>query len=411
MKNKALYLENNNDPGLCCGCRACEQACAKKAISMKENSEGFLYPVIDESRCVDCGACATVCPFVNADKIKQEPKQVYAAINRNLKDRKNSSSGGVFSALAKNVLEKKGVVYGAAFDENLVLSHQRVDDEKDFPKLMGSKYVQSDLNDVFLRVKKDLTNGLVVLFSGTPCQVAGLKLFLKKDYEKLMTVDIVCHGTPSLKIFRVFVNELEKDLGLKVVDYKFRDKRVNGWSCLNSCSCVTENENGKKRDVFYNRIMNAYSEAFLTGDMNRECCYKCPYADRKRVGDFTLADYWRVYKIFPKIDYSNGVSMFAINTEKGTSFVNSESIHIDLVESDYAVAAEIGNNAQMLRPGVRSCNRDSIYARAFDNPEKFVSSYFKKNEFKRKIMFSLKRIVRSNDLIYMFLRNIKKRFL
>ena len=409
MKNKALYLEKNNDSSLCCGCRACEQVCAKKAISMKENSEGFLYPVIDESKCVDCGACATVCPFVNADKIKQEPQQVYAAINKNIKDRKNSSSGGVFSALAKKVLEKKGVVYGAAFDENFVLCHQRVVDERVFPKLMGSKYVQSELNNVFSQVKDDLNNNLDVLFTGTPCQVAGLKLFLRKDYEKLITADIVCHGTPSQKMFKLFINELELKFGEKIVDFKFRDKRVNGWSC--SCSCVSENKKGKRQEHMYDRVMNAYTEAFLTGDMNRECCYKCPYAECRRAGDFTLADYWGVSNVFPNINYQDGVSILTINTKRGDVFFNQNRLPLDLTKSDYLVAANAGENLQMIKPSNRTENRDSIYARAFADPHAFISSYFPKNEFKRKILFTLKRIVRSNDSIYMFLRAIKKRFL
>lgn len=406
MKNKATYLENPFDLSSCCGCRACEQACSKNAITMRTNREGFLYPFVDESLCVNCGVCATVCPFMNSDSEKKEPLSVYAAINSNLANRKNSSSGGVFSALAQNILLKGGSVYGAAFEASMDLSHQRVSDVTNLTKLMGSKYIQSDTKDVFRQVKQDLTDGMWVLFSGTPCQVAGLKLFLRKDYERLMTIDIVCHGTPSVKVFKVFLNELEKKYKEKIVDFKFRDKRVNGWSC--TCSCVTEKKDGKRVEKLYDRIMNAYTDAFLSGNLNRECCYKCPFAEKKRVGDFTLADYWGVYSVFPKIDYRDGVSILTINSLKGQNFLATENVNLQLLKSDYETAAHAGGNAQMLQPSIRRPDRDGIYEKAFSNPHQFINSFYRKKELKRRFLFSVKRILKRNETLYNLLRTLKR---
>lgn len=407
MMKRSAFLVDCSDESLCCGCRACEQVCSKKAISIKVNAEGFLYPAVDETLCVNCGLCSIVCPIENPTKVKVFPKATYAAHSINRSDRKNSSSGGVFSVIAKFVLEKKGCVYGAAFDENLYLKHVRIVDEYQLPRLMGSKYIQSDVGNCYQQVKKDLNDGLWVYFVGTPCQVAGLKLFLRKDYDLLITSDIVCHGTPSIKIFNVFTNVLEKKWNAKIVDFKFRDKRVNGWSC--SCSCVTENERGKRTEHLYDRVMNAYLDAFLSGNMNRECCYKCPFADESRTGDFTLADYWGVKKVFPELDCQDGISVMTMNSEKAQQMMLEMKDNIGLIESNYRVAAQAGGNHQMLTPCVRSEKRDDIYRLAFSDGKSFIESFYRKKELKRKMLFYAKRIVRMNETLYTFLRGMKKK--
>ena len=238
----------------CCGCAACVQKCPKHCVSLKEDEEGFLYPVVNVDKCIDCGLCEKVCPVLNQDK-KHEPIGVYAAKNKNDETRKNSSSGGVFTLLAENVIKRGGVVFGARFDERWEVVHDYVEDKEGISKFRGSKYVQSTIGDNYLKAEQFLKAGRKVLFSGTPCQIAGLKHFLRKDYDNLLTVDFICHGAPSPGVFRTFLRDemhkaarqgggkntvslpciplvTEKDgLDCKDVEIKsinFRDKR-NGW--------------------------------------------------------------------------------------------------------------------------------------------------------------------------------------
>lgn len=404
MKNRAPYLMNAQFDS-CCGCRACELACPKSAIKMEQNAEGFLYPVVDENLCINCGICNTVCPIEQCDKYKNEPIRVYAAYNLNQKARKKSSSGGIFIAIAKEILNRKGRVYGAAFDETMVLQHLCVDTENNLDKLVGSKYVQSDTNDVYKKVKEDLLGNKWVYFVGTPCQIVGLKAFLKKDYPQLITSDLVCHGVPSIKMFRLFVNELERKWGEEIIEYRFRDKRINGWSCSSSATSVSDK--GKRHEHLYDRIMNAYLTAFLSGSINREVCYKCPFACEKRCGDVTIADYWGVKNIFPDIDYRDGVSIIVLNTNKAISLFDNIKSNLYYHESQYEIAAKAGNNHQMLHPSQRPEYRNSAYKDALSDPERFIRSFYSKNETKHYLIFTAKKLIKSNDLIYKYFKSLK----
>lgn len=236
------------DASDCCGCRACEHVCAHHAIQMKPNEEGFLYPVLDGSKCVDCGLCEKVCPMMNPIKAQNEEGTAWVAQNLDIEDLKTSSSGGGFIAIAKYVLSQGGVVYGAAYQDGPIVAHERVDDIAKLERLKGSKYVQSDTRDAYSNVKIDLKDGRMVYFVGTPCQVAGLKLFLRKDYDNLITSDLICHGTPSPKIFQNTINHIEKKLNADFEDYSFRDKKVRGWSCSSSSSYKSR-ANGKKKYI------------------------------------------------------------------------------------------------------------------------------------------------------------------
>lgn len=241
----------------CCGCSGCEQICPKKCITIQPDSEGFLYPVVDESKCVDCGLCVKHCPIMTDAKRCDEPK-VYAAKYKDRTSAFKSTSGGLFIPLAKEVLAKGGVVFGCAYDENLVARHIAVSNESELYKLQSSKYVQSDTRGIYKQVKTLLADDKYVLFSGTGCQVAGLKTFLNKDCEKLLTVDIVCHGVPSPALFKNYVDYMGRKLGGKLTSYNFRSKEKRGWDLYYKA------ENGKKSKSdygFLTRITAPFSTA------------------------------------------------------------------------------------------------------------------------------------------------------
>ncbi len=221
-------MEKICDFSTCTGCRACEQSCPKKAITFREDIKGFLYPVINQELCIDCGVCKKNC-VVHEQHKWDEKGEVYACWNRNRKMRRESTSGGVFRLLGEKMLKQGGVVYGAAFDQNFVVRHKRIDNIKELPVLLGSKYVQSDLGSVYLDVKKDLEDGKGVLFSGVPCQVAGLKNYLKKEYDNLLCVDILCHGVPSPLVFRDYLQYMQKCYQSKIKKINFRYKKP-GWT-------------------------------------------------------------------------------------------------------------------------------------------------------------------------------------
>ena len=212
----------------CCGCNACEQVCPKKCIIFTRDKEGFMYPQIDHDICVDCGVCLRHCPIAGDIKTGKNP-EVFAAKFNDPDVVFKSTSGGVFMALAFFVLNKNGVVFGCAYDENLVAKHIAVEDKKELKRLQSSKYVQSDTKDVYTKVKTALVQDRYVLFSGTGCQVAGLKAFLGKDYEKLITTDIICHGVVSPLLFEKYIDYMGKKLGGKLSDYNFRSKEKSGW--------------------------------------------------------------------------------------------------------------------------------------------------------------------------------------
>ena len=233
----------------CCGCQACFNICPKNAIEMIEDNEGFKYPSINKEKCIKCGLCEKVCPYVNEYSKKQILNEsiAYGGWNLNEEIRRISSSGGIFTAIAKYIIEKNGVVCGAIFDENLNVVHDIVDNLNDLKKMNGAKYVQSDMRDNLKKIKKYLDNGRLVLFSGTPCQVSGLNSYLNKEYNNLYTCDIVCHGVPSPKVFNKYKKELEKDNSSKISFINFRDK-ITGWK---SYSFLVKFKNNKTFSAIY----------------------------------------------------------------------------------------------------------------------------------------------------------------
>lgn len=296
------------DARLCCGCSACANICPHKAITMVENSEGFLYPKIDETKCVNCGLCQKACPILHKTNNNFKKPNCYAAMADD-EIRKVSSSGGAFSIIADYILEKKGYICGCAFDEKeLKAKHIIINSKEDLYKLRGSKYVQSDMGTCYQEVKNLLENGSFVLFSGTPCQIAGLKSFLRKEYETLLTVDILCHGVPSPKVYRKYLNGLLQTRDEKVIKVNFRDK-VRGWSpTLTNTTTTTTTTT-----YSYTQVDDTYMQLFLSNVSLRENCTDCKFCTTQREGDFTIADFWGIEKYDKNLNDGKGTSLILLN--------------------------------------------------------------------------------------------------
>lgn len=344
--NNILSLGKN-----CCGCNACEQVCPTNCIKFDYDNEGFLYPTVDESKCISCGKCVKHCPILSDVKCNSNP-DVYAAKYIDKKVVIKSSSGGVFMPLAKKFVDNGGVVFGCAFDENLVARHIAVEKAEDLYKLQSSKYVQSDIRGIYSQVKTALTQNKPTLFSGTGCQVAGLMSFLGKEYDNLFTIDIVCHGTPSPKLFEYYTDWLGKKLGGKLIEYNFRSKEKHGWDKYFKAS--TADKSITKYGLF-----DPYYSAFMKCTTYRESCYNCKYANAERVGDISLADFWGIEKFDPKFYDKNGVSLILVNSERGKKEWIELSKQLDYIPSTLELAKEYNKN--LSSPSKRPKERDNIF--------------------------------------------------
>lgn len=369
--NNILVLGKN-----CCGCGGCKDVCPKNSISFKADSEGFLYPHIDAS-CVDCGLCLKHCPIANQVE-KPQLQQVYGARIKEDSLLMKSSSGGIFPELALAILRKNGVVFGCAFDEKLTAHHIAVESEKDLEKLQGSKYVQSNTLGVFSQVKKALEQDRYVLFSGTGCQVAGLKAFLKKDFEKLLTVDVVCHGVPSPKLFENYLCYLSGKEKAEITDYNFRSKDKKGWGLFYKYT----GKNIRHKDGFF----DPYYYAFLKGRSYRESCYNCKFANENRQSDITLADFWSIKTEHPDFYSKKGSSAVIVNSKKGKQYFDWISERLEYVVSNFEKASKLNTN--LVRPSARPESRSNFY-KGFQGD---LNLYFEK---KLKPPFQLKRRIKS----------------
>ena len=350
---------NELDKKLCTGCGACFNICPKKAITMEKNSEGFLEPVIDKSKCVNCGLCKKVCPQLKEDVCLNETNQVFG-IRCNDSVRYNCSSGGVFGAIARWAVSNDGVVFGAAFsDDYKRVVHVKATNENELKKLYKSKYLQSDTGSIFTEVKKCLeTSKSPVVFAGCPCQVSGLKSFLMKDYDNLITIDILCHGVVSPGAYEKFLNEFFGDVDSPIKNVDFRSKKL-GWAC----NLLVEAEDGTERISTYS---GDYFNAFLWGYSQRNVCFECKYANQKRIGDITIGDFWGIDRILPEINDNKGVSLVLCNTQKGFNVINKINNFVDIKkECDYdkMLNAVKDINWALYKPGIKPKNRDVFFYR------------------------------------------------
>lgn len=313
---------------LCCGCSACANACPKKCIDMQFDDEGFLYPVVDSTKCIECGLCTKVCPVHNSSHLNDKIPLSYVVQNKNSLVRKESSSGGMFSVLAEYVLAKQGIVFGAAYDDNFVVKHIGIESVSDLYKLRGSKYVQSEVGVTFRKAKECLENGRWVCYSGTPCQIAGLKNFLKKNYEKLLLVDIVCHGTPSPILFKKYVEyHTRTDGSLKNIYFRNKEFGYAG------STMALEFKSGKKR--FTGQDVHFFKESFFRDLSTRPSCYQCRFKTINRVSDFTLFDCWCVNTFKKEMDDDKGTTSVLIHSQKGLKIFDELSDKIEGAQVDF----------------------------------------------------------------------------
>ncbi len=300
----------------CCGCSACAAVCPRECITMQRDGHGFYRPVINTSLCTDCGLCKSICPQISSVADSEKQIDAYGAIAKDTAVKMASSSGGVFTLLSSRVIEKGGVVFGAAFDENLNVVHTEAANIEELGLFRGSKYVQSCIDDCFVKAKAYLESNRWVYFSGTPCQIAGLKAFLKKDYATLITQDLICHSTPSPLVWEEYLRFREKEAGGKAIKASFRYKEKD----LYGYKLRIEFDNGK---FHIKDGSDPYMMAFINGLSSQTACFDCRFKGLNRQSDVTLADFWGVEDLFPNIDKQGGVSLIFLHTEKGKALFNS----------------------------------------------------------------------------------------
>lgn len=396
--NIVLY----SDKSECCGCGACMNVCPTHAITMEEDEYGFTYPVIDNTLCIECGACKTVCGYQNLPEM-HEPIKSYAAAAKDDELLKKSASGGVFAILANNVLNEGGVVYGAALPyENgkLVPKHIRIENIEELIKLQGSKYTQSDTGVTFQNAKEDLLEGRKVLYSGTPCQIAGLKKYLKKEYDNLLAVEIICHGVPSAKFFQDYISNEERKRGISISGFLFRDKsRGQGMTrrieYINPSTKKTEKlvANGKKE---------SYISFFSKSYTYRINCYTCPYACKERIADLTIGDFWGFHEEYPDVKSSSGltngkgVSCVLANTAKGQDTMENCAKELALMDAEFDKISR--HNAQLHEPSKYNKIREEILEiyreQGYAAVEKFYAKKFRKERIKYTIVDLLPKGIR-----------------
>lgn len=369
----------------CCGCYSCMNICPTDAISMVNDEMGFGYPKIDTEKCIECGLCLKVCDFQNENNVGLKPSKVYGAVNKDVEKSRESSSAGVFTSIANYVLNNGGLVIGCAFRDDLRPIHTIIENKNDIYKIKGSKYVQSDLDFIHRKIKNYLKEDRLVLFSGTPCQVGGLRGYLRyKDYDKLILVDIVCHGIPSYKFFNGYIQYLENKHKGKIEKISFRDKK-KGWG---HSERIWINKNGEIKEKSIPSFNSYYHKFFLSGDSFRDSCYNCKYTNEKRMGDITLGDFWGVDEFYPEIDSSNGVSLVMLNTPKGEVVFEEIKDYYDIFQSTFEIASK--HNGQLKKPKEKGKYRDEVFESFEKNGYVGANDVYMKYNRKRVIVDNVK---------------------
>lgn len=381
--NKVLDEGKEN----CCGCYACFNICPVNAITMIKDEKGFFYPKIDKEKCINCGLCLKVCPTENVKAEKQKEIIPYAVYSKVLEERLISSSGGVFSLLAKYILNEGGIVYGAVFNEEYNVCHQGIEDLKELDSLRRSKYMQSEINDLYNQIKKNLKKNRLVLFTGTPCQVEGLYRFLDKDYENLYTQDTVCHGVPSSKVWQKYLKELEEEGKINLeqdLDINFRNKD-DGWRKYNFKIINKES----KSEYLEKASDNVYMKAFLNDLILRDSCYDCKFKKKYRESDITLSDYWGAQKLEQEFNDDKGLSLITLNSDKGKKLFYK--IQNQLIYKETDLDAAIKFNPSWIKSSQKNKNIDKFFKQLDKKSlKKLVKKYRRKLPFKIRI----KRIIR-----------------
>lgn len=394
MKNDHIQIQDMSD---CCGCGACVNVCPKDAISFFTDEFGFSYPRVNDDICINCRKCLSVCPLREDDNKTSLPAYAYAATHRDKDTLKRSSSGGVFSAVAEYVLERGGAVCGCIFDKNLRAIHICSENYEDITLMRKSKYVQSEVGFVYREVAQRLDNEQMVLFTGTPCQIAALYKFLgAKKSEKLITMDLICHGVPSQLMFKKYIEYLENKYGVRITKFDFRSKKY-GWQRFTTSYTDTQ---GLEKNL--GKVNEFYIPAFTGGNIIRTSCFACKYACPERVGDITVGDLWGHEKLDLPKNFANGISLCTLNTERALELKDFLSERLFMQEIDYQIA--INGNRCLHEPTEKgSLWEDYMLALKRDDISSIARRYIRKH--KKTIMRnSLKMLVP-----YAFFSRIRKK--
>ena len=343
----------------CSGCGACYSSCPAEAIAMQPDEKGFAYPSVDDSKCISCGLCVKICESIGNKQITMQ--KAYAAFAKDGEIRKSSSSGGVFSLLAEKVLSKGGAVFGAAFNKDFGVEHICVENEEHLNLLRGSKYVQSNLRDTFREAKSRLENAQPILFSGVPCQIAGLKAYLRKEYDNLYLVELVCHGAPSPRIWEKYVELMSKKGEPKRISFRMKDSSWRRFATLflykNNVAYLCEHR------------YDPFMKGFLSNLYLRPSCYFCRLKHNNRAGDITLGDFWGAERYVPEIDDDKGLSLVFVNTERGKRLLNSilDKTTYKNLDEDVNALASMLNHSVDLNP-----KSEKFYRDFFANQEQLI---------------------------------------
>ena len=377
------YLKNNNKEQ-CSGCGACANICPKNAIQMVEDNEGFKYPTIDKEKCINCGLCERTCPIIKQLPIVKPKSYLY--ISNDEENLLSSTSGGAFSEIAKIFYEKdRTTIYGCTYEKENQVVHVGVNNISDIDQFKKSKYVQSDLKNTYKEIKSLLDKNEKVLFSGTPCQVSGLKSFLKKEYDNLLCVDIVCHGVPSQKLFDYYICNEERKKGEKLKKFTFREKVENNKK-TNSANVKLEFENG---DVVTKPSKEStYMKGFSSRLFYRPSCYNCKFASINRMSDITICDLWGITEIDIS-KYNKGISGIIVNTEKGSLIIDK----IEGIKKEISISQVVKTNECYTKPTNYNKNREKFFKNLTkENFDYKSTKYSKKTIIKRINEFIKKRL-------------------
>ena len=367
-----IQITNKAD---CCGCSACEEVCPKHCILLKPDKEGYWYPKINKEQCVDCGLCEKVCPVLTPQS-ERTPLHVYAAINKNEEIRAQSASGGMFTLIAEKIIQEGGVVFGVKFDKDWKVVFGYTETKEGLADFRRSKYVQAWVGNSYGKVKEFLKQNRKVLFTGVPCQIAGLYSFLRKNYENLITVDLICEGVPSPKLWERYLKEeiaqkrqkiqsqnsksskiSKEDIYLQ--DISFRNKE-NGWKKYSLSLTFSIHQRKDRKNVNQSIVIvdrkSAYMQLMFRNASLRPICYECPFKSCKSQSDITIADYWGIDKLHPEMDDDKGTSMVFINTKKGKNYFDLSQIKY--IETTYQESWSFNN---VRTPSKKHPKRDFLY--------------------------------------------------
>lgn len=395
-----LKIKNKKE---CTGCHACLSACPQSCISMENDSEGFWYPKVNYDNCIKCGLCVKVCPTINKTTVENQPV-AYACINKDEAIRLESSSGGIFTLVAEKVIDNGGVVFGVRFDKDFNIVHSYVENKKELNKFRGSKYVQSKIGETYKQAKDFLENGREVLFTGTPCQISGLKSYLGKDYDNLFCMDNICHGVPSPKVWNKYVSFREGQVGSRTQRIAFR-RKDEGWKQY-SVSFLFKNDTEYRETLRKDLFMRA----FLKDICLRPSCYDCEFKTLHRESDITLADFWGIQRMLPDMDDDKGTSLIFVNSNNGQFMI--EKLKDKIICEEVDINQAVSFNSAAIKSVAHNPKRASFFEELdqldFDKLVKKYCTDKMSIRVKRKIKIVVRVILEKMGLLNFVKRILKK---